>query len=193
MTQEGATLTPAGDDNLVIQKLGLPSIRMRHSGRDSQTTGANGIAIFRKAPPWTDSTYTIDARSMPFGANLATGRVRIPLAANRAYLVDYRGLWSAARSWRIVMPKETQIPDGLLLKDRFDRPVFSTPDGYVDLQSSDQLPLSAQIPNRAELQCTPRNQSVDSSQPNPLVQSINTRDPNEILLICQPVPSSGMF
>lgn len=193
VTQEGATLTPAGDDNLVIQKLGLPSIWMRHSGRDSQTTGANGTAIFRKAPPWTDSTYTIDARSMPFGANLATGRVRIPLAANRAYLVDYRGLWSAARSWRIVMPKETQIPDGLLLKDRFDRPVFSTPDGYVDLQSSDQLPLSAQIPNRAELQCTPRNQSVDSSQPNPLVQSINSRDPNEILLICQPVPSSGMF
>lgn len=193
MTQEGTTLTPAGDDNLVIQKLGLPAIRMRHSGRDSQITGANGIVIFRKAPPWTDSTYIIDAKSMPFGANLATGRVRIPLAANRAYLVDYRGLWSSARAWRIVMPKENQIPDGLVLKDRFDRPVFSTPDGYVDLQSSDQLPLSAQMPNRPELQCTPGDKRNDSNQPNTSARPIISADPNEILLICQPPQSSGMF
>ncbi len=193
VTQEGTTLTPAGDDNLVIQNLGLPSIRMRHSGRDSQTTGANGIAIFRKAPPWTDSTYTIDAKSMPFGANLATGRVRIPLAANRAYLVDYRGLWSAARSWRIIMPRENQTPDGLLLKDRFGRPVFSTPDGYVDLQSSDQLPLSALMPNQAELQCIPADKRTDSNPPDPSARPTNSADPNEIELICQPLPSSGIF
>lgn len=182
LTQEGATLTPAGDDNLVIQKLGLPSIRMRHSGRDSQTTGANGIAIFRKAPAWTDSTYTIDAKSMPFGANLATSRVRIPLAANRAYLVDYRGLWSAARSWRLVSHKDNRLPEGLALQDRFGKSVFFTPDGYVDLQSSDQLPLTARMPNRAELQCGP-----DSTPP------ANAANGNEVQLSCQPLPPSGMF
>lgn len=177
-TQEGVLFTPAGDDNLVIQNLGLPSIRVRHSGRDQQTTGQDGRVIFRKAPPWTDSSYTIDAKSMPFGVHLATGRVRIPLAANRAYLVDYRGLWSAAKAWRISTPNNDALPEGLTLKDRFDRPVFVTPDGYVDLQSSDQLPLTGQAANRTSLQCRPVASTANAA---------------EVKLICQPAGPFNMF
>lgn len=184
LTQEGATLTPAGDDNLVIQRIGLPSIRVRHSGRDSQTSGADGVVIFRKAPPWTDSSYIIDAKSMPFGVHLATSRVRIPLAANRAYLVDYRGLWSAARAWRIAIAKDGPLSSDLSLQDRFGKSVFVTPDGYVDLQSSDQLPLTARLTNRADLECSPSPAPV---RPDGLIEQ------TEVLLSCNPRSASGMF
>ena len=177
-TREGALVTPAGDDNLVIQKIGLPSIRVRHSGRDQQITGQDGTVVFRKAPPWTDSSYAIDAKSMPFGVHLATSRVRIPLAANRAYLVDYRGLWSAAKSWRLAPITDGIAPEIAALQDRFGRIVFVTPDGYVDLQSSDQLPLVAETVNRMRLQCSPRNTTSTNA---------------EVTLVCQPTPPSDMF
>jgi hypothetical protein len=177
LTSEGLIFTPVGDDNLVIQKLGLASVLVRHSGRDRQISGKDGRVIFRRAPPWTDSSYTIDPRSVPFGVNIATGRVRIPLATNRAYVVDYRGLWSAAQAWRIGSLGGLELGQPLKVTDRFGKDVYVAPDGFVDLQSGDQLPLSIRLAQQT-LYC-----HVNPLQPNP----------KETLLACQATNTTLVF
>ena len=154
MTSEAFLFAPAGEDNLVIQHIGQPAVRLRHGGRDTQVADTQGRVIFRKAPPWTDSIYTVDPKSLPFGATLAAYRAAIPLANNRAYLVDYRGLWSRARHWRILAPESIGLTEAVLARDRHGRPVFVTADGYADLQSADSLPLSLQPKAHPSLLCT---------------------------------------
>jgi len=154
MTSEAFLFAPAGEDNLVIQHIGQPAVRLRHGGRDAQVADAQGRVIFRKAPPWTDSIYTVDPKSLPFGATLAAHRVAIPLASNRVYLVDYRGLWSRARHWRILAPESIGLTEAVLARDRHGRPVFVTADGYADLQSADSLPLSLSPKAQQALLCT---------------------------------------
>jgi hypothetical protein len=177
LTSEGLLLTPVGEDNVVVQKLGLASVLVRHSGRDSQISGDDGRVIFRKAPPWTDSSYTIDPRSVPFGVNLATSRVRIPLATNRAYVVDYRGLWSTAQAWRIARRADINPAQPPNVTDRFGKDVYLAPDGFVDLRSGDQLPLSIRLPQQT-LYC-----HANPTQPNP----------KETLLLCQPTNTTLVF
>ena len=154
MTPEASLFAPAGEDNLVIQHIGQPAVRLRHGGRDAQVADTQGRVIFRKAPPWTDSIYTVDPKSLPFGATLAAHRVAIPLASNRAYLVDYRGLWSRAQHWRILAPESIGLTEAVLARDRHGRPVFVTADGYADLQSADSLPLYLNPKAQQALLCT---------------------------------------
>ncbi len=142
VTPLATTLAPAGDDNLVIQQVGLSSIKIRQPGRDVQTTNQEGLAIFKKAPAWTDSRYALDPKSIPFGFNIAAHQVRIPLAANRAYFIDFKGLWSRTQNWRIIDFPAFNFQEPILARDRFNRPIFIGGDGFVDLQSTDNLPIS---------------------------------------------------
>jgi hypothetical protein len=142
VTTERITLAPTGDDNLVIQHLGLPDIRVIHQGRDPEVAGANGLVVFRKAPPWTETRYTIDPKSIPFGYHLAASSVRIPLAANRAYSVDYRPLWTRSQTWKISNLEALDLAIDRPPQSQEGRPVFMTPDGYLDLQSETELPLT---------------------------------------------------
>lgn len=142
ITGETITFGPVGEDNLVIQQLGAANIRVQHSGRDAQTSNAEGMVVFRKAPPWTDTAYTVDAKTLPFGAQLASTRVRIPLASNRAYLVDYRGLWSQVQSWRLSTATLAELPEPIAARDRFGKRVFIAADGFIDITSAAQLPLN---------------------------------------------------
>jgi len=174
ITSEAVMITPSGEDNLVIQKLGAPDLRIRHSGRDTQISNAQGIAVFRKAPPWTDSVYTIDAKSIPFGAQLASTRVRLPLAQNRAYLVDYQGLWSATQTWRLANAPGLDWREPLNARDRFGKSVFISADGFVDVSSADQLPLTI-------TQST--TQLVCAIPAQPVARAVVTQ---EIILNCQP-------
>jgi hypothetical protein len=143
ITPEAITLAPTGEHNLVIHQLGIPAVKIQHAGTETQETNANGTALFRKSPAWTDSRYSIDSKTVPFGINLSIGTVKIPLAMHRAYLVDYRSLWSASHSWVIANAHELGDPQELGLHDRHGKTVYFTSDGYVDLQSADQLPLTA--------------------------------------------------
>ena len=155
ITAERMLFAPAGEDNLVIQQIGQSAVGVHHAGRDRQISDAQGLAIFKKAPPWTDTVYAIDPRSLPFGTTLAAHRVKIPLAANRAYLVDYRNLWSQAQHWRIARLETLELPEPITAQDRYQRPVFVSADGYADLQSADGLPLTI-INRRGEpLRCAP--------------------------------------
>ena len=142
ITDETITFGPVGEDNLVIQQLGAANIRVQHSGRDAQTSNADGIVVFRRAPPWTDTAYSVDAKTLPFGAQLASTRVRIPLASNRAYLVDYRGLWSQVQSWRLSAATLAELTEPIAARDRFGKRVFVAADGFVDITSPAQLPLN---------------------------------------------------
>lgn len=141
LSSEAILFAPIGEENLVIQQIGQPAIRIQHGGRDRQISDSVGRAVFRKAPPWTDSVYSIDPKTLPFGATLAAHRVTIPLASNRVYLVDYRALWSRAQHWRIANAGALNLSNTIHARDRHGRTVFITPDGYADIQSSDALPL----------------------------------------------------
>ena len=162
ITAERIVFAPAGEDNLVIQHIGQSSVGVRHAGRDRQISDAQGLAVFKKAPPWTDTVYDIDSRSLPFGATLAAHRVKIPLAANRAYLVDYRNLWSQAQHWRIAKLDSMELPEPIIALDRHQRRVFVAADGYVDLQSADALPLMLTNRHGELLHCAPVTSPVAS-------------------------------
>lgn len=175
LTSQGARLAPAGEDNLVIQKIGVPAVRVSQAGRDAQVSDRDGIAVFRKAPSWTDAVYAIDAASIPFGAQLSASRIRVPLASNRAYVVDYRHLWSQSRSWRIVgfdAIRAARITESL---DRSGKRVFLGDDGYADLQSMDQLPLAIATEHQGRLVCELYKEQAQAS----MLQQ-------EVLLQCAP-------
>ena len=147
-------LGPAGDDNLVIQRLGLPDVRISQQGRDSQITDRGGDAVFRKASAWTDVSYAIDPASVPMGITLSGGQTRVPLAANRAYLVDHQSRWARQLVWRILQHRDqAQFPmEGT---DRHGRHVFIDADGFVDLQSQEQLPINIRDRHGQMLACLP--------------------------------------
>ncbi len=157
VTSHAISFAPTGEHNLVIHELGLPDVRIAHAGSESQLTDAQGRAVFRKSPAWTDSRYLIDNKTVPFGINMGISSVKIPLAMHRAYVVDYRALWSSAQSWQIANMQSLGDLQALRLTDRHGRPVYLTADGYVDVQSSDQLPLTAKPMQGGPLGCTLSN------------------------------------
>lgn len=165
ITSQGLTVSPTGEDNLVIQRLGQANIRIAHQGRDLQRTGPDGRAVFRKAPAWTDSTYSVDAKSIPFGMNLAASQVRIPLATQRAYLVDYRSLWSHARTWQIMDLHHTNLAPPYTVTDQSGRRLFMADDGYVDLHAEAALPIIVQGQQGQRVECRPR---VPAQEDRPL-------------------------
>lgn len=160
VTRETTTFAPMGEENLVIQKLGLGAVRIAHPGRDTQVSDEKGVALFKKAPSWTETIYAIDPRSIPFGFNLAASRVRIPLATNRAYVVDYRNLWSMAQSWRIAHMDSLKLPENVTATDRHGRKVFIAGDGFVDLQSADHLPLRLANRDGEAIECVATDSAV---------------------------------
>lgn len=132
--------SPTGDENLVIQNIGLSDIRVIHRAKDAEVSGDDGHLVFRRAPIWTETTYTLDAKTIPFGMNIAATKVRIPLASNRVYHVDYSPLWSRLRTWRI--PQETLKDLGAdLALTHTGKNAYFNADGYVDLQSKEDLPI----------------------------------------------------
>jgi hypothetical protein len=153
VTAQGATLAPTGEDNLVIQRIGMSDVKLSHAGRDAQVSDAGGMAMFRKAPSWTDAIYAIDPASIPFGAQLSASRIRVPLAANRAYLIDYRHLWSQSRSWKMMDMDAMRAARIKGIVDRAGLKVFVSEDGYADLQSIDQLPLTIATERQGPWRC----------------------------------------
>ena len=175
LTNDTVYLGPAGEENLVIQNTGKSGIEIEHSGRDRQTSAANGMVIFRKAPAWTDGIYLINQKSIPFDLQLAAHRIRIPLAANRAYRVDLQALWTEPKGWQIVNLFGLDLDDQPgRLKTAQGRSVFLTPEGHADLWSASELPLQLRTRSGRLLAC-------------------NTADPAEarrqqVRLFCQPKP-----
>ncbi len=164
ITQKGLGFGRTGEDNLVIQDLGIPSVKIHQAGRGMQVTNKNGIAMFRQVPPWTEARFTLDPRTIPFGVNLASSQIRIPMASHRAYFVSSRAMVTEVQVWRISAPALYDLENYRMALDRHQRRVFITPDGYVDLQSSDGLPILIQTATGHWLQCdlTPeKRQSAD--------------------------------
>jgi hypothetical protein len=153
ITPEAVTLGPTGEHNLVIHQLGLAAVKIEHAGSETQRTDAKGKALFRKSPAWTDSRYSIDSKSVPFGINLSVGAVKVPLAVHRAYLVDYRALWSATQAWQIANARDFGNSGTFRLEDRHGRAVYISEEGFVDLNSSSQLPLTLVPRDGRRLQC----------------------------------------
>lgn len=156
MTPKEFFFTATGDDNLVIQDIGKPSIRILQPGRDSQISNAQGVAVFRKAPAWLEASYSVDAKSLPFDLQLASNRLAIPLASRRVYWVTHANQWSDYREWRLEGINPATIQSTHHVVTRQGRHVFLTEEGYLDLRSSDELPVRLQPkpslmnePNRA--------------------------------------------
>lgn len=153
VTPQAITFAPTGEHNLVIHQLGLADVKIHHAGTESQKTDARGKALFRKSPAWTDSRYLIDSKTVPFGVSLGIGSLKIPLASHRAYLVDYRKLWSTTHHWQIANAQTLGDPETIQLTDRHGKTIFLAADGYVDLHSSDQLPITLKPQWGQQLQC----------------------------------------
>jgi hypothetical protein len=144
VTPEEFFFTATGDDNLVIQDIGKPSIRILQPGRDSQISNAKGVAVFRKVPAWLETSYLVDTKSLPFDLQLASNRLAIPLASRRVYWVTHVNQWSDYREWRLEGIDTATIQSTHHVVTRQGRPVFLTEEGYLDLRSSDELPVRLQ-------------------------------------------------
>ncbi len=169
LTPQEFFFTAMGDDNLVIQDIGKPSIRILQPGRDSQVSNAQGVAVFRRAPAWSEASYSVDTKSLPLDLQLASNRLTIPLASRRAYWVTHANQWSNYREWRLEGIDPAMIRSTHHVVTRQGRHVFLTEEGYLDLRSADELPIRLQPkppsmdrPNRASgardiFDCTERD------------------------------------
>ncbi len=153
VTPKGLGFGRAGEDNLVIQDLGIPAVKIHQAGRGMQVTDEKGIAMFRQVPPWTEARFTLDPKTIPFGVNLASSQIRIPMASHRAYFVSSRAMVTEAQVWRISNPDMIGLDNYRIALDRHQRRIFITPDGYVDLHSSDGLPILIQSATGHWVQC----------------------------------------
>lgn len=153
VTPKGLGFGRTGEDNLVIQDLGIPSVKVHQAGRGIQVTNEKGIAMFRQVPPWTEARFTLDPKTIPFGVNLASSQIRIPMASRRAYFVSSRAMVTEAQVWRLSNPDIIGLEDYRIALDRHQRRIFITSDGYVDLQSSDGLPIAIQSATGHWVQC----------------------------------------
>ena len=153
VTPKGLGFGRAGEDNLVIQDLGIPSVKIHQAGRGMQVTDKKGIAMFRQVPPWTEARFTLDPKTIPFGVNLASSQIRIPMASHRAYFVSSRAMVTEAQVWRLSNPDMIGLENYRIALDRHQRRIFITSDGYVDLHSSDGLPILIQSATGHWVQC----------------------------------------
>ena len=141
VTPDSITLAPTGEDNIVIHELGLPDIQVQQPGRPPEQADAQGRVISRKVPMWSETRFSLDPKSIPFGVNLSAAHVKIPLAANRAYRVDFRSLWSEARTWQITDAASLDIAQDPQAINARGQSVFLSADGFLDLQSDADLPI----------------------------------------------------
>jgi hypothetical protein len=153
LTPKGFRLGRPGEDNLVIQDIGIPAVKIHQAGRDVQVTNQEGLAFFSQVPPWTEARFTLDPRTIPFGVNLATNQIRIPIANYRAYVVSSRATITEAQVWRLAEPENLMLENYRLAIDRRQRRIFISPDGYVDLQSQDALPIQIHLESGQWAEC----------------------------------------
>ncbi len=184
VTPRGTGFGRVGEDNLVIQDLGIPSVRIHQAGRDAQITNEQGVALFRQVPPWTEARFTLDPRTIPFGVNLSSNQIRIPMASHRAYFVSSRAMITQAHVWRITEPEQFVLEHYRIALDRHQRRVFISPDGYVDLQSQDMLPILIHLQSGQWAQCHLANKSSSETGRDALKAA-----PIEGLLQCRQAPS----
>ncbi len=182
VTPKGSGFGRVGEDNLVIQDLGIPSVKIHQAGRDAQITNEYGVAFFRQVPPWTEARFTLDPKTIPFGINLASSQIRIPMASHRAYFVSSRAMITEAQVWRIAEPERLSLERYRIALDRHQRRIFISPDGYVDLQSHDTLPILIHLESGQWAQCHLMN------RPSPETGAFNAAR-SERLLQCEQTPN----
>ncbi|MGA1253638.1 MAG: fimbria/pilus outer membrane usher protein, partial [Burkholderiaceae bacterium] len=163
LTAKGMHLGPVGDHNLVIHSLGHPDLRLQ-LGRQTAATNAKGIAAFGRTPAWTEAQFRLDTQSIPFDLHWKTSQVRLPTAARRAYWIDQTQETILVQEFRL------QLPAAALARlKRFEtgngQPVAFTPEGYLDIASLAQLPLTAVTHDGQRLTCHQARPS-DSAQEN---------------------------
>jgi outer membrane usher protein FimD/PapC len=191
VTHDDVFFAPLGDDNLVIQDIGKPLIQISQPGRDTQRSNAKGIAVFKKVPAWSEASYTIDLKSLPFDLQLASHRVALPLASRRVYRIGHANQWSTHLEWVLegVDLKTIHVSHHALTRQ--GRAALIKDDGFVDLRGAHELPLrltpkspqgEGSIGLRDTFDCTERNlpgilscrrSDVLTRLPNPASQQID--------------------
>ena len=171
VTPKGLGFGRVGEDNFVIQDLGLPSVKIHQAGRGAQVTNEQGIAVFRQVPPWTEARFTLDPKTIPFGVNIASSQIRIPMASHRAYFVSSRAMVTEAQVWRISNPNRLELENYRMAVDRHQRRIFVTADGYVDLHSADGLPILIQSATGRWFQCDLSAEKRDTPRALPEARS----------------------
>lgn len=151
LTAKGMHLGPVGDHNLVIHSLGHPDLRLQ-LGRQTAATNAKGIAAFGRTPAWTEAQFRLDTQSIPFDLHWKTSQVRLPTAARRAYWIDQTQETILVQEFRLQL-SAAQLARLKRFETRNGQPVAFTPEGYLDIASLAQLPLTAVTHDGQRLTC----------------------------------------
>lgn len=167
LTAKGMHLGPVGDHNLVIHTLGHPDLRLQ-LGRQTAATNAKGIAAFGRTPAWTEAQFRLDTQSIPFDLHWKTSQVRLPTAARRAYWIDQTQETIRIQEYRLQV-SAAGLARLSRIETRNGQPVAFTPEGYLDIASLAQLPLTAITQDGQRLTC-------HQARPSDTAQE-NTRDP----------------
>jgi hypothetical protein len=163
VTPRGLHWGAVGDHNLVIHELGHPDLRVQ-LGRQTRKSNHEGLAAFGRTPAWTEAQFRLDAESIPFEMQWKTGQVRFATAARRAYWVDQRQHAEQLPEFRL------RLPNNLLARIRTiqtqrQRPVAFTPEGYLDMVSLAELPLTLTLDSGQTHTCDADKQTLDQGAP----------------------------
>ena len=163
VTPKGLHWGAVGDHNLVIHELGHPDLRV-HLGRQTRTSNQDGRAAFGRTPAWTEAQFRLDAESIPFEMQWKTSQVRFATAARRAYWVDQRQQAETRPEFRL------RLPDNLMARIRAiqthtKRPVAFTPEGYLDIASLAELPITLTLDSGRTYTCDLEKKPSDADTP----------------------------
>jgi len=163
VTPRGLHWGAVGDHNLVIHELGHPDLRVQ-LGRQTRKSNHEGLAAFGRTPAWTEALFRLDAESIPFEMQWKTGQVRFATAARRAYWVDQRQHAEQLPEFRLRVP-ENVLARIRTVQTQRQRPVAFTPEGYLDMVSLAELPLTLTLDSGQTHTCDADKQTLDQGAP----------------------------
>jgi hypothetical protein len=147
----------------VIHELGHPDLRVQ-LGRQTRTSNQDGRAAFGRTPAWTEAQFRLDAESIPFEMQWKTSQVRFATAARRAYWVDQRQQAETRPEFRLRLP-DTLMARIRTIQTHSKRPVAFTPEGYLDIVSLAELPITLTLDSGRSHTCDADKQSINQSTP----------------------------
>ena len=143
ITEQGLHLGPVGDYNLVKIDTGINGLELTDQQGWSVKADARGVAAFSRVPAHTPSRFQVSSRGLSLSQTMPFDQLVIQTDRRRAYRLIKRAEPSNLMAYRLTLADRS---DGIRLFDALNQPVFVSPDGYIDVQSHHQWPLSLRTP-----------------------------------------------
>jgi hypothetical protein len=138
LTQHSWQFGPVGDYNLVEIETGESELELTDSMGQVARTDTHGVASFTRMPAHAALELRPNLRTLSFTRAPPFQTLSLRVGQKRAYRVVAKAASSVVKSYRL---RDAGLLAPASLRDARGRPVYLSPDGYLDIESSHVFPL----------------------------------------------------